>query len=274
MSRQLSKNAVPQISRFIYTSIVVILTGIAFSSCKTTKNVNSYYFKNLPRDTSFNSAAKRSVETKIRKTDLLSIGISSLNREEDAVYNAPAAGSTTSSTSSAPTSGYLVDMNGNIQLHKLGVVHVEGMTRRELKDKIQKDLQPYLKDAVITIRYLNHRVTVLGEVNKSQVIQMPEEQMSLFEVLGNSGDVTQFARRDNILIIRETPTGKQLKRINLENQSVFTSEWYYMQPDDVVYVEPNDKKLTEENRSKRQQTISLALSGLSVALIILNRIFP
>ena len=176
------------------------------------------------------------------------------------------------STAGAVTAnGYLVDGNGNIQLHKLGVIHVEGITRRELKDKIQTGLQPYLKDVVVTVRYLNHKITVLGEVTKPQVIQMPEEHLSILEVLGASGDVTPSAKRDNILIIRETATGKQTKRINLEDQSVFNSEWYWLQPDDVVYVGPNDKKIQEENRIKKQQTLSIALSALSVAVIVLFR---
>ena len=197
------------------------------------------------------------------------IVISSLNREEDVIYNAPAA-SSGSLTGSGSGVGYLVDANGNIQQHKLGVLHVENMTRRELKDKIQKDISPYLKDPVVTVRYLNHRITVLGEVGKPGVIQMPEEQLSLLEVLGTTGDVTPFARRDNILIIRETSNGKTFKRLNLENHSLFTSEWYYLQPDDVVYVEPNDKKVNEENRNKRQQVISMALSGLSIAISLLG----
>ena len=103
---------------------------------------------------------------------------------------------------------------------------------------------------------------------------MPEEQMSLLEVLGNSGDVTNFARRDNILVIRESEKGRELKRINLEDRSLFSSDWYYLQPNDIVYVQPNDKKVNEENRNKRQQTISMILSGASIAFILLNRIFP
>ena len=101
---------------------------------------------------------------------------------------------------------------------------------------------------------------------------MPEEHISLLEVLGSSGDVTPFGKRDNILIIRETDNGKQTKRINLEDHSIFSSDWYWLEPGDVVYVEPNDKKINEENRAKRNQTISIALSALSVAIIILDRI--
>jgi polysaccharide export outer membrane protein len=99
---------------------------------------------------------------------------------------------------------------------------------------------------------------------------MPEEQLSVLEVLGASGDMTLSGKKDNILIIRETETGKQFKRLNLEDHSVFTSEWYYLKPDDVVYIEPNDKKVNEEKRQRTQQTVALAMSGLSLAIIILN----
>lgn len=240
-----------------------------FASCTTPKN--AYYFKTLPRDTSINTTINRLTESTIRKNDQLAITISSLNPEEDRVYNA-AALSIAGTTTSGGGNGYLVDANGNIQLHRLGSIHAEGMTRRELKNKIETDIKPYLKDPVVTVKYLNHRVTVIGEIAKPQVIPMPEERLSILEVLGTSGDVSLLGKRDNILIIRETEAGKQFKRINLEDHSIFTSEWYYLQPDDVVYVEPNDKKIKDEKRARTQQTVSLAISGLSLAIIILDRI--
>jgi polysaccharide export outer membrane protein len=250
-----------------YLFIICCLAGIFFNSCNTPKN--AYYFKTLPRDTTINTTVNRAGESLIRKSDQLGINISSLNPEEDKVYNA-AALTLGSSISGITSNGYLVDMNGNIQLHRLGNMHAEGMTRRELKNKIETEIKPYLKDPVITVRYLNRRITVIGEVIKPQIIPMPEEQLSILEVLGASGDMNLLGRKDNILIIRETETGKQFKRLNLEDQSVFTSEWYYLKPDDVVYVEPNDKKITDEKRNRTQQTISLAISGLSLAIIILN----
>ena len=252
-----------------YTFIACFLLSNLLPSCVTSKN--SYYFQTLGKDSTINTSANKVAESQIKKSDLLSISISSLNRDEDVVYNAPAISPMSSTAGTVTANGYLVDGDGNIQLHKLGVIHVEGITRRELKDKIQTGLQPYLKDVVVTVRYLNHKITVLGEVTKPQVIQMPEEHLSILEVLGASGDVTPSAKRDNILIIRETATGKQTKRINLEDQSVFNSEWYWLQPDDVVYVGPNDKKIQEENRIKKQQTLSIALSALSVAVIVLFR---
>lgn len=249
--------------RLLYSGVLIILLTAFFSSCKVPQN--AYYFKTLKKDTTISSAVNRGMELKIQKNDLLGINISSLNKEEDLTYNAPAV----SIGAGSAGSGYLVDADGNIQYHKLGVLHVEGMTRTALRNKIQKDLTPYLKDPVVTVRYLNHKLTVLGEVTKPQVIQMPEEHLSLLEVLGASGDVSQFARRDNILIIRETGNGKQFKRINLEDHSIFSSPWYWLQPDDVVYVEPNDIKLNQEKNTKRQQNISIALSATSVAILIL-----
>lgn len=254
-----------------YTLLITIISVMALPSCVTPKN--SYYFKNLPRDTTLQSFTNKAIESRIRKNDLLSINFSSLNPQEDIIYNAPPSGGITAAVAGAAANGYQVDASGNIQLHKLGVLHVEGMTRRELKEKIQRDIEPYLKDPVIMVRYLNHKITVLGEVSQPATIPMPEEYLSLFEVLSSSGDVTQFAKRDNILIIRETPNGKELKRINLEDHSIFNSEWYYLQPGDVVYVEPSDKKLNEEKRNQKMQTVGLALSGVSILVILLDRIF-
>src|SRR5258705_2888439 len=229
---------------FFYTVLLIILSGISFTSCKTAQK--AYYFKTVPRDTTINSSINRVEESRIRKNGLLAINFSSLNPSEDMIYNA-AAGSAVSATPAGGSGGggYFVDAQGNIQLHKLGLIHAEGMTREELKNKIQKDIEPYLKDPVVTVRFLNHRVSVLGEVGSPGMVQMPEERLSVIDVLSSSGDVTTAAKLNNILIIRETGAGKQFKRINLEDHSIFTSEWYYLQPGDIVYVEPNDKKLNE-----------------------------
>lgn len=252
-------------SRLFCSGISMLVMLFFFSSCSPVKN--SFYFKTLPRDTILAANPKNSEELTIKKNDLLLVNISSLNPAEDMIYNALSIGTGSSA-------GYLVDGEGNIQYHRLGVLHVEGMTRSALKNKLQKELSPYLKDPVVTVRFNNHQILVFGEVGKAQVFPMPEEQVSLFEVLVNSGDLTQYSRRDNILVIRETAAGKQFKRINLENNSIFTSSWYWLQPGDMVYVEPNDKRMKEEKTAKRQQSINLVITGISLALILLNRFFP
>lgn len=239
---------------------------LLMASCSVPKQ--TYFFKNLQRDTSLNSIG-RGEDLRIKKNDLLLINFSSLNPAEDAVYNTPGmvgGGSLTSST------GYQVDGAGNIQLHKLGVTAVEGMTRADLKNKLQKDISPFLKDPVVTVRFQNHKITVLGDVGSSQVIDMPEEKLPLLEVLGKSGDITEYGRMDNVLVIRDKDNGKDFKRINLEDHSIFNSPYYWLQPGDMVYVEPNDKRNRDEQRVRLLQNVSLGVTALSVGVLILSLI--
>jgi polysaccharide export outer membrane protein len=253
--------------------VVILLAAGCFTSCKVTQLPNSSYFKNLKKDTVFRSSVNKYTESKIRKNDQLAITIASSSMEEDRIFNAPSgSGASANSGSVSLSGGYVVDAGGFIQLHKLGSIKAEGMTRRELKEKVQRELLPFLKDPVVTVKYLNHKVTLLGEVARPTIVSMPEEQLSILEVLASGGDVSELAGRDNILIIRETENGKETKHINLEDQSIFTSPWYYLQPDDVVYISPNDYKLTEAKRLRKQQNISLALTATSLAVIIVNSI--
>ena len=113
----------------------------------------------------------------------------------------------------------------------------------------------------------------MGSVGTSQVIKMTEEQIPLLEVLAGSGDLSEYAKRDNILVIRDTEKGKEFKRINLEDKSIFTSAWYWLKPGDVVYVEPNNVKEKEAKRARLQQNLALGVTALSIAIIVLDRVF-
>jgi len=168
---------------------------------------------------------------------------------------------------------FAVDQDGNITLHKLGVIKAAGNTRKELAAIIQKDLMPYLKDPVVTVQYLNHKVTVMGEVERPQVINMADEQISVIDAIVTSGDVKQNARRDNILIIREEGNQKKVKILNLEDHSIFSSPWYYLQPNDIVYVVPDEaKRQREERRARFQSNFAIASASISLLVILLDRI--
>jgi polysaccharide export outer membrane protein len=264
-----------------YPLSLVVLVLCLFSSCRVIKP--TAYFKTLNRDTTVSHFIDSNIESKIVKNDLLSISVSSLNKLEDELYNVSSLSSSTSSgstlgsgTSSGSVStsrgqGYTVDLEGNIQIHNLGKIHVEGLTRKQLKDMLEIDLLPYLKDPIVTIGFLNRRITVLGEVLRPQVIELQGEQMSLLDAIAVSNDVTPNALKNNILIIRETPNGKIFKHINLEDESIFTnsSPWYNLQSGDVVYVEPDIKKIASQQRMIRdQQIVSFTLAAASLALII------
>lgn len=253
----------------IFNLSIFLVWFLILNSCTTPKNV--VYFQNLQKDTTLQHLVNNNMELKIRKNDLLSINIVSPDPVSTPLFNGLQGVSTSLGTggtgSSSNMSGYLVDNEGNIVIYKLGIVYVEGLTRNELKYQLQKDLSPYLKDAVITIRFLNNHITLLGEVGKPQVLNIPNEQIPLLEAIGQSGDLTIAGRRDNILVIRETPNGKQFKRLNLTDHSIFNSPFYYLKPDDIVYIEPTKGKIN--NSGNLPQTISYLLSGLTIVITLL-----
>lgn len=183
------------------------------------------------------------------------------------MFNATQLAAAGSAATGASTAGYLVDKGGNIQLYKLGDIKVAGLTKMQLKEKLQRELSPFLKDPVITVRLLNQRVTVMGEVARPGIVPLSTDQLTILEALGQSGDLTAFGRRDNIRIIRQTESGREFKTLNLLDKSVFASPYFYLQNEDVVYVEPDVKRKTGQNA----QTISYILSGVSILSILLTR---
>jgi polysaccharide biosynthesis/export protein len=244
-----------------------MLVGISMlSSCVTTKT--GAYFKTLTKDTVLQGFVTNDFESKIQKKDVLGIAVTSMNKEIDDRFNTLG---TVLNTQQITQTGYLVSEKGSVLLHYLGEVPVEGLTRKELKEKLEQLLLPFMKEPIVSVQYLNHKVTILGEVGKPQVMNMPEEQMSLIDLIVSSGDVKENAKRSMVMVIREEKNTKKVKYLNLEDNSIFTSPWYYVQPNDIVYVLPdNEKYIKAERRQKLQSTISLVASLASLVVILLN----
>jgi polysaccharide export outer membrane protein len=132
-----------------------------------------------------------------------------------------------------------------------------------------------LLDPIVSIRFLNFRVTVLGEVGKPTVIPIPNEKISLLEALGLAGDLTIYGNRANVMVIREDvlPGKKEqrsIARVNLNSSELFTSPYYYLQSNDIVYVEPNKAKIASTSRAG--QWLPVIFSGLSLAAIVADRL--
>lgn len=245
--------------------IFIIGAAIFFCSCKIYKP--TFYFKDVKKDTVISGFVNNDLELKIQMNDVLAISISSLSSSEDLLFNkgvtAIAGGKTE----------YLVSADGNIYVHKIGKVPVIGMTRKELKSKLENDLLPYLKDPIVTVNFGNHRVTVLGET-VSMIVEMPEERISLLEVMAKSNSVTINTQLSRLMVIRETKNNKEIKHLNLEDPSIFTSPWYYLQPNDIVVVKPNEEKFDDEQKRTRNQLLyGTIISGLTFLLVVIDRIF-
>ncbi len=250
---------------------IVFLSAALFSSCAVTKP--TYIFKDIKKDTVIQGFNDAGIELKIQKNDLLNLTISSLNPAEDLLFNSSMATGTSTAKSDGGGAGYLVSNEGNIYMHKLGTLIVAGMTNKELKNKLEKDLLPYLKDPIVNVSFANHFITIMGEAGSSQKLNIPAEKISIIDALALSGHVTANATLRDVMVIRETEGAKQFKHLNLENASIITSPWYYLQPKDILVVSPNEEKMfTEARRIRNLQVYTTFVSVLSIALIILDRV--
>jgi len=213
-------------------------------------------------------------ETVIQSNDLLSISVSSLSAEASAVFNAPNTASINSSSYNGTTltsSGYLVNADGTIQFPILGTIKAAGLTEAQLRNQLAKSLtdRKLLVDPIVNVRHLNFKVTVLGEVARPTVVNVPSEKITLLEALGLAGDITVYGKRDNVMVIREEQGQKVIKRLNLNNTELFNSPYYYLRSNDIVYVESNKAKIAGSGRGA--QLLPIILSGLSFVAIIVDR---
>ncbi len=244
-------------SRFI-----VIITSLSMFfgiSCTSSKKIT--YFKGA-LDTDSRLILGR-IEAPYQKGDILNITISSLNPKFDVEYN---------KTDNNATKGYLINEDGNMQMPKLGNVGAVGLTKKQLTEKITSLIvaQNEILNPIVEIRHLNFEVTVLGEVTNPSVITVPSEQISLIKAIGLAGDLTIFGKRDNILLIREENGYRSTQHININSSDFLSSEYYYLKPNDVIYVEPNKTKIASTDRS--QQIIPVVLSGISILILVLDRV--
>ena len=213
-------------------------------------------------------------QTVIQPNDILGIQVSSLNQDASSAFNVSNRSddmvATTMSGTRNEAGGYLVSKDGYIAFPILGTIKAAGMTKDQLTDTLTHQLndRKLLLDPIVSIRMLNFKITVLGEVGHPSVFPVPSEKISLLEAMGMAGDVTINGRRDNVLVIREEPGRRVIKRLNLNSSDLFTSPYYYLQNNDIVYVEPNKAKVRSGNNTATW--VSIALAALSFGIIVIT----
>ena len=222
----------------IYLCLLVV-----FCSCSER---NLVYFSDLPESTDFKTPVKNYSAPKIQADDILSITVSSLSPESNVLFNNVLLPASTSSANAQVVAnrideGYLVDKNGSINFPVIGKINLTGLTKEEATEKMTGLIKEHVKNPIVNIRFLNFKVTVIGEVTKPATFTVPTEKVNVLEALGLAGDMTAFGRRENVLIIREKDGVRSTARINLNNKDVLSSPYFYLQQNDVVYVEPNNK---------------------------------
>ena len=251
--------------------LLIFLVFLIASSCTSTKRL--VYLSDLPAAGTSTESINNRIELKIQPDDLLSITVNSLNPESNVLFNSgvlqPVGGSSGAAATTHTSEGYLVDKNGDINFPVLGKIHLLGLTKEQATDVLTVEIKKSIKNPIINVKFLNFRITILGEVNKPSSFSVSSERINLLEALGLAGDLTVYGRRDNILIIREANGVRSTERVNLLSTTALNSPVYYLQQNDIVYVEPAKvKALQSGNSSFFLPLITLSISVLSTLLFL------
>lgn len=251
----------------------LILATLFMSSCGV-KYKSVPYFQDLPADSVIQEQIKNQTSLKIQKDDILAITVSSLNLEASAIFNRGNTSSIQGATSGSvdPTltaNGFMVDQKGSIQLPIVGSIVVEGLTTATARELIQSKLTSYLKEPVVSIRLVNFKVSVLGDVARPGVYPVQNERVSVTEALSMAGDLTITAERKNVLLVREEQGKRQYIRIDMNQKELFNAPYYYLKNNDVLYIQPGKAKYASVDSSYRN--VSIVISALSVIALLISR---
>ncbi|RZK45269.1 MAG: sugar transporter [Hymenobacter sp.] len=257
----------------MYNRLLPFLILLLLTSCASSRKL--VYFDDLSNLTNYTEEVKNKVDIQIQPDDMLSITVSSLSAESNTLFNNGVLQSIGSagggSATSRLTEGYLVDKQGNINFPVLGKVAVAGLTKEQATEKMTAEISKSVKRPIINIRLQNFKITVIGEVAHPATFTVPNDRVNLIEAIGLAGDLTTFGKRENILIIREKDGVRSATRVNLTSKAILDSPYFYLQQNDIVYVEPAKAKSFQSSSTPFYlSTASVVLSIISILVFALR----
>lgn len=254
---------------FLFCSLLIALF---FISCNPQKKIVYNYIEDA-NDTLAKEAVQN-FEPVIQKNDLLSIQIYSNSTKpeiSDALYNPPAlnASSANSGGGNNSNTGYLVDVDGNIKFPRVGTIHAEGLTKRQLADTIVSRITD-LENPAAVIRFLNYRVSVIGEVGHPGNFVIPYDKVTIFEAISLAGDIPVTGIKTNVKILREINGDREIGTVDLTSKKVFESPYYHLQQNDVVMVEVKKSKAKQLDQNTEMRRVTFFLGLVTTALLLYN----
>lgn len=253
-------------------SFIILLLPLLLAGCQSYKKVP--YLQDVVRQAADTASASATLyDARIMPKDLLTIIVSCPEEPKLAEpFNLTVATPVTAignrSLTSQPTlQQYLVDNEGNVDFPVLGNIHLGGLTKGEAEMLIKEKLKPQFREApIVTVRMVNYKISVIGEVTRPGTFTISNEKVNLFEALAMAGDMTIYGIRDNVKLIREDNNGKrEIIKLNLNDQDILQSPYYYLQQNDILYVTPNKTKAKTSNISA-STTIWFSVVGSLVSL--------
>lgn len=246
---------------------------LSLSSCISNKKL--VYFP----DPAYNTQAPTKIVNrrevyKLQPRDVLSIRVKTLDAESASYFNIqPEGGFNQFNPAGLYINGYSIDETGHIELPEAGKVMVQGLTVAEAQRLIQEKLSDYLANATILVKMVSFKITVLGEVNNPGYYYVFNEQATILEGLGLAGDLTDFGNRTNITLIRQSENGSEAILLNLKDPNLIQSKYYYLLPNDVIYVQPLEEKFVRSNLGAFG-ALSIVFGAVSTTLLLLRYLNP
>ena len=253
---------------------IIALLLLFLGGCASQKEI--IYLQDVTED--YRQKIEQDYNVRINSDDLLSIMVNSKNPELVQMFNLPMVSYQVTGTGYSGGQprmlGYLVDKDGNINFPQLGELKVKGLTRFELADKISRELKSggLVNDAVVTVQFLNFKVSVMGEVVRPGTFEVNSDRITLLDALSLAGDLTIYGRRDNVRIIREENGERIVAFVDLRSVELMNSPYYYLKQNDIVYVEPN-KARAGQREINQNRSISTFASIMSVMISLAVLIF-
>lgn len=257
--------------------ILILCLVVGLTACKTPGKIN--YIQDIEPGVAQPIESRQSII--IQPKDMLSIIVSSKDPELAAMFNlsvqANRAGVASKSDNGQYLSGYVVDNNGDIDFPVLGKIHAAGLSRWALQEKITRELRErdLLKDMVVTIEFMNFKVSVLGEVEYPGTYNIEGDKVTILEAIAMAGDLTVYGIRDEVYVIREENGERRNFKLDLRSKDIFNSPAYYLRQNDIIYVKPNEVRAgqsTINQNDVRSISLWLSISSLltSIAILVVN----
>ena len=264
-----------RMNKTIKVTILMALVALVGTSCVTQKQMTYLRDADTSMEDSINANFKAQSETIIRPGDALTIFVSALDKEAVTPYNLPTAVFSVPGSTQVQTTPmlpyYLVGEDGTIELPVLGKLEVAGLKRNEVESLIKEKLEAQVVNPLVQVQLTNGKVSVLGEVQRPGPVMMSNGRLTILEALSAAGDLTPYGRRENVLITREVDGKLQIQRVNLRSTDLYTSPFYYLQQNDVVYVSPNKvRAISSTNAGLWLSMVGTVASAATVIVTIVS----
>lgn len=266
-------------------SLLYFASILLFSACSSYKNIS--YFQDIDKILEANNHTIESEEREkvIKPEDELSIIVSSVDPKTAAPFNLPAvvaqSGGNMQLSTTPNLQTYVVNSAGSVTIPTLGKMQLAELTLEEAEHFLETKLKPYLKDPIVNIRFLNFKISVLGEVRNPGRHYFNDQTPNVLDALAAANDLTIYGKRDNILLIRRENGQKIFHRFDLTKSDMFQSPYFYLQQNDILYVESNIERQKDAEMSQNKQynfsivataiSSTIGVASLIIALVLRNK---